>query len=665
MDDLIIHSSDDEEVIALKEQLIRAKLKKKRKLADRDPSAETPLNCAHSQDATATHLIHVPESSAHASTVSTFDSNPSDKQSAELPTRPVTPPPRPIAHITGASPGRSPSIRSVLPFASPKRATTGSTLQVASSPSPQKRKPPVSPARVLLGIDKGKTAKDVSLRRTPEKQKSVPQSGPQSKPKHSFNEKLKFARDEQAAAEKRAVTRLKAQSRKLSKFNPVPAFSAAADDSTIKERCSVTGLRIYDRRVADNDAVRCCAAADKTMSIRQLFALASPPDYEIAKMRSDGECEDVVVWGIVAAKTDARQTQDGKAKYSVLQLTDLQMELAVFLYESAFDQHWTLSVGAVVLLLNPQVQKPRPGSGQRLSLKAADGEAVLEIARAADFGICRSMKADGQRCGAWIDASKQDVCDYHIDVALSKQVNKRIEFAVGTRLFDPRSGKKSSGGSTWQPGNEYRRAQKVNPEMERRRKYGVTQHGHSEGGDRVTGYSGGGGLQSNEVSQSEFESTVRGVHRLQREADQRQREREMLAKLMSTTAQSAGHEYFETTDPNGKPADDQADGRMFSAQTLRKIGFDPTKRLFGSVSATAAAAPAGGNGPEDADTGNLAQGRSAADVDLTIKRTEASLKFTRDGLEEAKRRKKELELQAKGKVDADEDDEDDDLEILF
>ena len=538
--DLAIHSSDDEETIALKEQLLLAKLKRK-KLQTEGP---------------------VP--------------------------RPVTPPPKPQS--TQASPVTPRGSATPRPFASPKQYNP---VQVLNSPSPQKVRPPVSPARILLGIDKGLTAKDISLKRTPEK------------PKKTFNQRLAESKDRQDVVVRRQ------EKAKQAKFNTVPAYvsSAAQQDASLD---TASGLKIHGRLIADRDVQRCVSAAETVMSVRQFFA---------APEISDG---DHVVWGIVGQKSDAKDTTAG-SKFCALQLTDFKTDVNLYLYDGAFDRYWTLPLGALVYLLNPVVQKPRQG---RVSLKVVDADCVLEVGKATHFGVCRSIKADGTQCTAWVDASRQEVCDYHVDLALSKTANKRMEFAGGTRLFDPRK-------------------------KQKRDSNGMAEH-RAVFGDRVTSFKGK--KASNTVEAGATEARTQHEQRLKREADTRQREREMLAKLLKTTKTGAGHEYFETV---GDSTENQADDRrMFSAQTLRKIGFDPTRRLYsrgnelgrgtGSTQATQA----------QLDASLLS--RNAGEVDLTIIKTQASLRFTKEGLEEAARATTATTTAATTN-----DSSDDDLEITY
>lgn len=492
--ELVPHSSDDEETLAMKESLLQIKLRKK--LLAKASSTSNPPSTA--------------------------------------PARSKTPPPRPLISLQN-------------PFASPKSARLD-RIQVPASPSPQKRKLPVSPARVTLGIDKGRTGRDISLRRTPEK------------PKKTFNQRIAETRAEQHEKESLAKQSL---ARRITSFNPVPAFSSDTKDAIVDP---TTKLSVCDMKIAAEDCVKVAQTVSKILSVHQFFAVVAPPDYEMST-----EIDDYLVYGIIASKSTARTTSGGD-KYCVLQLTDLHTDITLFLYNSAFEKYWTLPLGTLCYFLNPQFQKPR-GGATKLSLKMTDHAGVLEIGKSADFGICRSIKKDGQQCSTWVNSRKQEVCDFHIDMTLSKSSGKRLEFASGSRLFDPREQSKKK----------------------RRENEEYAQHALFFGDQVTTLKAGGDG--------SEYDAApVKDTMRLQREAEARQREREVLARLLKNSAASAGHEYFETTVPqcntsnnametsngamaaepggDGEAGDENSAGRVFNAAILRKIGFDPTKRVY-------------------------------------------------------------------------------------
>ena len=385
------------------------------------------------------------------------------------------------------------------PFASPRSARHN--IQVPASPSPQKIKPLTSPARITLGIDKGRTGRDVSLRRTPEK------------PKKTFNQRI---------AETRAIQGEKTEPKsRLTAFNPVPVFNSSTDITLD----SHTNLRLTDCKVSPEDCTKVVSTA-RLLSLHDFYSQVAPPDYEML-------LDNYIVYGIVASKSTARTATNG-AKYCVLTLTDLKTDISMFFYDSAFDKFWTLPLGTLCYFLNPLHQKPTKVIKQ-VSLKMTSHKGILEIGKAADFGLCRSIKKDGQQCTRWINSRKQEVCDEHIDMALQKTLNKRIEFASGTRQFDPRQ-----------------QSKKKKLEGER-----YAQHAVFFGEKTL-----------------DYEAPLKDTARLQKESESRQKEREVLARLLRNSTASAGHEYFDIE--NAPPEKSDLPNRVFSAEMVRKLGFDPT-----------------------------------------------------------------------------------------
>ncbi len=446
------------------------------------------------------------------------------KRTSPRPSRPTTPPPK---HSTQ------------LPFASPIRSST----QVPASPSPRKPSLPASPARILLGIDKGRTGKDVSLRTSPEK------------PAKSFNQRINEARRHmtEKVTQAKQVSKVRAK-----KFTNIPAFNARSSSNEVPELDPPTKLRIRRRKASKEDVAIACEGR-KLISISQFYALASPPNYEFPE-----DIVDFVIYGIIATKSDARTTtSNNPSKYCTIQLTDLKRDLLLFLYSQAWEENWKLPIGTLIYLLNPTISPPRIPSP--MSIKATEAASIIEIASAADFGVCRSLTVYGSRCTRWINAKITEICEYHVDKGLKKGKNKRMEFAAGTRLFDPE-------------------------ELGERRADKARSLGYDpEFGSFFTG---------EQVDKARFDdaNSLNNGERLRKEAERRQKEREVLAKLMSSGSGGAGNEYFETTSPMN-PARDKDSGKLddtdavgestkggveshvFNPVVLRRLGFDPTKKV--------------------------------------------------------------------------------------
>ncbi|ORY77356.1 hypothetical protein BCR37DRAFT_153512 [Protomyces lactucae-debilis] len=581
--DLDAHSSDDSDTLDLKRSAARHQ--------SRAAKAEADIAKA---------LMTAAKADAAADLLEIKMRKRAQRSGKPLPARrPLTPPqqkPKPLeAH-----------------FSSPRvfgGRSAGGVVQVPVSPSPQRVRPPVSPVRDILGIGKGLTARHVSLKPSPQK------------PIKTFNERsLDRIRDSKAVSDKAVA---KEASRATSFTNLVPAFSATATgklaDDVYQE--PVGNFMIRDPVIAKEDADRLSDNVAHRFNIRQFFAAVGPPDYEL-----DDDIVDFVIAGIVASKSDTRSAKNENAsKYCVLTLTDLKLDVAVFLYDDAFKDFWKMPVGTVLYLLNPVIQKPRPGaSADKLTFKITDAKKILEVAKAADFGLCRTVKQNGQQCTQWINTRKQaeGVCDFHLELKFEKNTKKRTEFSSGTRAFDPR-----------QPTKKRRK------EMENHAQHRVFF------GDNVTAMSGGHGLDE------QYDQPVKNDARLMKEAEERQRDRQAVAKLMKNIPSSAGNAYFDLEKEQGAEASDEEKPTVFSAPTIRKLGFDPTRRAY--ITAVQHTKPIADLAAELTKDGD--------DIDLTVKRNAGSSKFIVAGIEADK---KAVSNNSSSTLPVQDEDSDSDLEIV-
>ena len=170
------------------------------------------------------------------------------------------------------------------------------------------------------------------------------------------------------------------------------------------------------------------------------------PNYEPPSIEGDW-----VVMGIIASKSEPRQTTKSSSsmknnpgeissgdKYMVMTLTDLKWDVELFFFGTGFNRFWKLTVGAVVAILNPGVMRPRHADSGRFSLTVSSSdETILEIGYARDLGFCKSVKRDGKLCGMWVDKRRMEHCSFHIELALKKTANSRMELNNTGKLFAP------------------------------------------------------------------------------------------------------------------------------------------------------------------------------------------------------------------------------------
>ncbi|XP_050514269.1 protein MCM10 homolog [Diabrotica virgifera virgifera] len=125
--------------------------------------------------------------------------------------------------------------------------------------------------------------------------------------------------------------------------------------------------------------------------------------------------KDWVIAGVVVHKSAAKTSQKGN-QFSVWTLTDLRDDIktvAVFLFGGAHGQLWKTSVGTVVGLLNPNVLEKKEGRDEA-SLSIDNAQKVMILGQSKDFGICKSVKKNGDKCTAIVNLAMCQYCVFHI-----------------------------------------------------------------------------------------------------------------------------------------------------------------------------------------------------------------------------------------------------------
>jgi minichromosome maintenance protein 10 len=142
----------------------------------------------------------------------------------------------------------------------------------------------------------------------------------------------------------------------------------------------------------------------------------------------------------------AGKDEHNRPKFMVFRLTDFKYEIDLFLFDTGFERWWKLKEGQLIAVLNPGVMPPRKKDTDAFSLKVTSSEdTILEIGHARDLGFCKSIKADGHQCTAWIDKRKTEVCEYHISLQVDKARADRMQFS--TMTGGPGAGCGGRGGS--------------------------------------------------------------------------------------------------------------------------------------------------------------------------------------------------------------------------
>ena len=193
------------------------------------------------------------------------------------------------------------------------------------------------------------------------------------------------------------------------------------------------------------------------IQLPQLLKQVKAPDYELPGL----EEKDIVIVGVVASKSsplDRRQShniassaniangkneQDGKwddgsqnqKKFMVLQICDLTWSVDLYLFGTALPRYHRIIPGTVVAILNPGVMPPRKGTEDTgaFGLTLHQGEdTVLEIGSARDLGFCSAIRKDGKHCQSWVNLTKTEICEWHLNAQIKKTQASRMGVNTGT-----------------------------------------------------------------------------------------------------------------------------------------------------------------------------------------------------------------------------------------
>ncbi|KIV80431.1 hypothetical protein PV11_07929 [Exophiala sideris] len=407
--------------------------------------------------------------------------------------------------------------------------------------SPTRRSQPVSqpksPSRVLLGIDKGIRATDISLRRAktiagnthqrgnpstletrPTSRTSVfssARSELSTESRKTFSERMSEARDREKSHEQKrenknrqrskgfgvdeaelekyrllaaeptqattpptqpgytreqilhGATEANTVTRPLKKSSTMPdlresrpssqdsiSLDAPVGDASLFEGFS--GLHLSSRILPHSFLKRTLPTDRFTVyRVPDLLKNITSPSFDLP----DSVC-DYVVFGVIASKSspmdqkkappDAkttstkdweRQWEDGSQnsrRFMVFTLTDLKWTVDLYLFGTAVPRYHRLMPGTVVGILNPGIMPPKSGKTDTgaFSLNLSNGDdTVLEIGTARDLGYCKTVKKDGKPCGSWLNASKTEICEWHLNAQLEKTRAKRMGVNTGTNGF--------------------------------------------------------------------------------------------------------------------------------------------------------------------------------------------------------------------------------------
>ncbi|QRV85370.1 tetracycline resistance protein from transposon [Ceratobasidium sp. AG-Ba] len=105
----------------------------------------------------------------------------------------------------------------------------------------------------------------------------------------------------------------------------------------------------------------------------------------------------------------------------------------------AFEKCSKLREGAVLAILNPRILKPFQRTmgnphprDNALAITPENADSIEILGYSRDLGSCGAVKRDGNACGSWCDKRVSNYCEYHIQNAIQSKRAARPEFTAGT-----------------------------------------------------------------------------------------------------------------------------------------------------------------------------------------------------------------------------------------
>ncbi|EJT49372.1 hypothetical protein A1Q1_01574 [Trichosporon asahii var. asahii CBS 2479] len=291
----------------------------------------------------------------------------------------------------------------------------------------------------------------------------------------------------------------------------------------------------------------------------------------------------------------------------------------------AYEKWCNLGVGSVIALLNPRVLRPLKAGGTPhpltlpLALNPASADCISYIGQAMDMGRCTANQRDGSRCRTWIDLRLGQVCEYHIHAAVKRGRSGRGALAGATTAFEltdrPMMGRRGGFGNA--------NLDKYDPS----RKTGLLPRDGARAAPRGAENGGGGatyivGSGVARIGRTDGALAPIGdpdlANKLGRNTAMKRKRKMEVAEAEAALSRmfekngdgtSAGAKYLQAlgkAPTNEKePGWEEKTKRVYSAQAIKNIGFDPTgrrnenaeKRLASLASLRGASNPKIGRGP--------------------------------------------------------------------
>lgn len=385
----------------------------------------------------------------------------------------------------------------------------------------------------------------------------------------------------------------------------VSALIRALPQPVINEMEKYSGQELSERYI-DEKLVEKAFHDKKVLRVDKLFAKVYPPEFK------EPEYPNWVVVGIITKKDEPKLTNNQSAiakqkKYLKLTISNFILEISLMLFGDAFDKYWKLQVGDVIGILNPHISPwKNPATGQYKSFNltlSTDYDAIIEIGKSKNFGICKAFRKNSHtQCGIPVDRSKTDYCEYHQNLSLKRITANRLELG----------GLATSGGlNKLKNTNSKQILMNLNYKSNDNKSFGIQiyDNPHAARFNAESDLNSGKVYFSNINAKRAFfdddyvnPDTLNNIEAKRKRLKNKKKELELMQRLLNISGgeslraivnhSSQHQEKDKNENENDKEQQLQSKKNSqilqtaFTTDTLNNLGFDPTRKPFGTAAAS-------------------------------------------------------------------------------
>ncbi|XP_060840241.1 protein MCM10 homolog isoform X1 [Rhopalosiphum padi] len=150
------------------------------------------------------------------------------------------------------------------------------------------------------------------------------------------------------------------------------------------------------------------------------------PVSQVKNHLKSADNSDWVVAGVLVNKSLPKTSQKGST-FSIWKISDLKAGMStvtIFLFGRSHADLWKTDIGFVVGILNPKEMDGKDKKDE-VVLSINSGDQVMLWGRSKDYGTCKGIKKNGDKCDMFVNINNCDVCTFHVKREYIKHCSQR------------------------------------------------------------------------------------------------------------------------------------------------------------------------------------------------------------------------------------------------